>query len=642
MVGHRLGGAFFLLCLVLSVKASLAQQPTVPRELLLFMEVPTVVTAAKRAQPLTKAPVAITVLTAEEIRQSGATTIPDLLRSVPGLDVARLTATDVNITARGLNGFTANRMQLLIDGRWVSEELNGTVPWHQLPISIEEIERIEIVRSPASALYGDRAFGGIVHIITKSPEALKGTSISATGGDFGTALGSLIHADGVGKLRYKVSVGYDRTNQFPNPLMEISSDKKGRENLIGHFLVSYQLGEHSEVSLSSGINRFNGRDIVSGVITRTMDQGELWFVRLNSNLADFKAQYVFNRFDVRGTTSLFSQGRRGGEISGSFLADSHQLELQHSVDVGRRNILTGGLSYRFNTFDSMVLVGGGQDQHLFGIFLQDEYSPFENVTATVGVRVDTHPEAGVTVSPRGSLVYTPWANHTFRLSIGSAFRNPTIFENFELADLPTGLPPPLPATTIVRGNKDLDPEELASFELGYQTHLFKRLKARLDLFYSRFDQSIELEPVDPSQPTLLTFFNRKGHSQVGGELALEVLITEGLKGFVNYSYQDRDIDDPEVPGMAPRHKANLGLNLSLKNGFSANLLIHHVGEGHGAPGSVDPYTLVNLRLAQRFKLLGHEAEAAIQAFNLFNDVHREFPGGDLIERRVSGTIRYRF
>ncbi|MFN3477293.1 MAG: TonB-dependent receptor plug domain-containing protein, partial [Candidatus Methylomirabilales bacterium] len=578
-------------------------------------------------------PSAIMVITTEEIRQSGATTIPDLLRSVPGVDVARTTASDVNVTARGLNGFTANRMQLLIDGRLVSEELTGTLPWHQLPISLEEIERIEIVKSPASALYGDRAFGGIVHIITKSPEALKGISLSATGGDSGTALGSLIYADVVGKLRYKVSIGYDRTNQFPNPLTGISSDQEGRENFLGHFLISYQLGERSEVSLSGGINRFQVRDTPFEV-SRSLGEGGLGFVKVNYRLAGFRAQYVFHRLD--------SQARGSDPIGGSTLADSHQIELQHSVDVGERNILTGGMSYRLNTFDSTVLLGVHRAQHLFGLFLQDEYSPFDNLTATVGVRIDTHPEAGLTVSPRGSLVYTPWDHHTFRASIGSAFRNPTIFENFLLAELPTGLPPPGPATARIEGNRDLEPEELVSFELGYQALLFKRFKARLDLFYSRFVRSIELEPVNPLGPPVLSFVDRDGGRILGGEVGLEVLIAEGVRGFGNYSYQDRNGADPGVLGMVPRHKANLGFHLSLKNGFSANLLLHYVGESHGASGRLGAYMLVNPRLAQRFKVLGHEVEAALQAFNLLNDVHRELPGGDLLERRVSGTLRFRF
>jgi outer membrane receptor protein involved in Fe transport len=110
-----------------------------------------------------------------------------------------------------------------------------------------------------------------------------------------------------------------------------------------------------------------------------------------------------------------------------------------------------------------------------------------------------------------------------------------------------------------------------------------------------------------------------------------------------------------VDGIAPHHKANAGLTFSFPNGLSANILVHYIGEAEGVVDftpplrTVDPYTLVNIRLGYRFTVFGNEAEVAIQAFNLFNDVHQEFPGGagfpqggDLIERRVRGTIRYRF
>ncbi len=536
----------------------ISAQEAATRELLLFREVPTVMTATGREQPITKAPVAITIITAEEIRRSGATTIPDLLRVVPGLDVARTTATDVDIAARGLNAFNVSTLQLLIDGRPVSEDFFHTIPWHELPIAIEEIERIEIVKSPASALYGDRAFAGVVHIITKSPEVLKGTSVSVTGGDFGTALSSVIHADVVGRLKYKIAVSYDRTNQFSNPSAGISSDDKGRENFTGNFLVSYQLGERSEASLSGGINSFEKTELLEFTGVRELNKGQLGFINAKYSLGEFKAQYVFNRRDVEGE-------RLGQRIA--TLADAHQLDLRHSIELGGQNILTGGISYRFNAFDSTFLIGRQHEQHLFAVFLQDEYTLFDDLTATLGVRVDRHPEAGTTLSPRGSLVYTPWLNHTFRASIGTAFRNPTITENFLSLDIPAG-----PVTVTLLGNRDVKPMKLVAYELGYQTLLFDRLKTRLDLFYNDFQRSIEARPVNPSDPTLLTIVNTKAFSTVGGELSLEFLITKELTGFANYSYQDRKADDPAVPGVVPRHKANAGFTFSLPNDFSTTLL----------------------------------------------------------------------
>jgi iron complex outermembrane recepter protein len=624
-------GAGLSILLIFGGSPLTAQEPAPPRELLLFREVPTVITATGREQALTQAPAAVTVITAEQIRQSGATNLPDVLRSVSGLDVARVTATNANVAARGLNGFISNVLQLLIDGRPANDDFAGFPPWFELPLSLEEIDRIEIVKSPSSALYGDRAFGGVVHVITKRPEALNGTSVAVTGGDFGTAIGSVIHGGEARRFAYKVSLGYDRTNQFPNPEAGVSSDDLGQENFFGNFLVAYRLAERSEISLSAGLTHFERLNTLSASGLRSRNRGELGYVQGIYRLGDFKAQYVLNALDAEGSNLNIRTSTR-------FLA--HQLDLQHSVYLGR-HVVTGGTSLHFNDFESGLLVGGEQDQLLFGVFVQDEYRLRDDLTTTVGVRLDTHPEAGTSVSPRASLVYTPWRDHTFRASIGTGFRNPTVFENFVSLRTPTGLSPPAPSTVELVGNPNVDPMRLVSYEVGYQTFLFDRVRATVDLFYSDFDDSLEARP-DLADPTRLTIVNTDAFSTIGGELGLEVLITEHLKGFVNYSYQDRMVDDPTVPGVVPHHKANAGLTLALQSGFSATLLVHYVGEAEGASRRVDPYTLVNVRLAQRFKVLGQEAELAIQVFNLFDDVHREMPRGDLIERRISGTFRVHF
>ncbi|HKY09430.1 MAG TPA: TonB-dependent receptor plug domain-containing protein, partial [Candidatus Binatia bacterium] len=160
-----------------------------PEDLLLN---PYVITPVRREQRLNQAPSTTTIITAEEICRSGVSNIPDLLRMVPGLDVFRTSASDVNITARGLNSRLAHRMQVYIDGRSVYEDFLNLVFWHELPISLQEIERIEIVKSPISALYGANAFSGVIHIITKSPQALEGTQVTQTAGNAGTNITNVI------------------------------------------------------------------------------------------------------------------------------------------------------------------------------------------------------------------------------------------------------------------------------------------------------------------------------------------------------------------------------------------------------------------------------------------------------------------
>ncbi|MBI3328301.1 MAG: TonB-dependent receptor [Nitrospinae bacterium] len=312
----------------------MAQQQAMPRELLLFKEVSTVVSATGREQPLTQSPSAITVITAEEIRHSGATSLPELLRGVPGLDLFRTSASGVSIAARGLNLEDRSRIQVLIDGLSVYEDVSAVLFWHQIPIPLDEIERIEIVRSPATALYGDKAFAGVVHILTKSPEALQGTQVSGTLGDAGTGIVNLIHAGVAGNLSYKASMGYDRTEQFPNPAVGRAHGELGRADTRGHFQVNYTLPQGSQVALSGGIDAFDRREVLPAGPFQAVVAGGLSFLKASYAVGDFKAQLSYNRFDVDIRSESFFE-----DIAAT--VNVYQVKLQHSLALGRTNVLTG-------------------------------------------------------------------------------------------------------------------------------------------------------------------------------------------------------------------------------------------------------------------------------------------------------------
>jgi iron complex outermembrane receptor protein len=610
------------------------------------MTVPTVVTPTRRPQPLTRAPSNITVITAEDIRLSGATNIPDILRNVPGLDYFRVSVSDVNVAGRGLNERAANRLQVFIDGRSVLQDLFNLVFWEELPVSLEEIERIEVVTGPVSTLYGTNAFSGVVQIFTKSPEELRGTHVIARGGTGDTFAGTLMHADIRGPLAYKFVIEYDRANNYPNPALGRTGDELGLENFRGSALLQYRPDPDTLISISGGADGFD-RDVDPGFGSSAQPglglifaQGALGYAMATFARGNFKAQVAYNRLDTNLQSNLLPQ-------EGPAVVDTVQTDLQHSLIPAEQHVLTGGLSYRFVRANAPVLLGPEvREQNLFGAFLQDEFSPHADLTLTAGLRVDTHPDAGVNVSPRGSIVYTPWEHHFFHASVGTAFQNPSIVENFMSLNVPTGLP--APPTLRISGNRSLVAEEIIAYELGYRGLWFDRLKVRLDLFYNDFGRFITLAP---SGPGAFTFQNLPGGFGYGGEVGVEAFLTDWLRGFANYSYQEMQAD-PQVLGLAPHHKGNVGLFATLPSGFSATLILHVVGEAESISlpfpaGSVqirsDAYAQVDARVAYRFSLFGADTELALSATNLFNDPHQEItPGGDTITRRVIGWLRVRF
>lgn len=602
---------------------------------------PIVIGPDRLPKPLNKS-LSTTVLTAEDIRRSGATNIPDLLRNVPGLDFFRLSASEVNITARGLNRRLAHRMQVFIDGRSVYEDFLNLVFWHELPISLHEIDRIEISKSPAAALFGANAFSGVIHIITKPPEALKGTLLSQSAGNAGTNVTDVIHAGVVDNFSYKMSFEHDQTNHFSNSYTGKSDNERGRYDYRGHGFAEYKFSGGSRVSLAAGIDRFD-RDFDPGLTDTLIGRpvpvyanGGLGFVKLNYSLSDLKFQFVWDRIDFDGTSAIFSR-------KASVLIDTYKLDGQDSWRWSENNVLTAGASYQFSKFDSEFLIGKERRQNRFAFFLQDEYAPMKDLTFSLGLRVDTHPETGVHAAPRGSVVYSPWDNHIFRASIARAYRNPSIIENFVNFGIfgstaNCGQPH---LELRVCGNRNFDAEEITSYELGYQFLIPKQLTATIDLFYNRLDHMSPGSVLNPAKREF-EVLRGGGGSIYGGEIGLQYLLTDWLKGFTNYSYQERDFHNHDLMGVGANHKGNVGLNFTLAKGLEADVFVNALSRSKQSPGSVAPYSMLHLRLGYQFELMGAKGNVGLAVFNLPNDKHRETPKAGLIERRITGGLQLKF
>lgn len=193
---------------------SLSAEPS--RELLLFQEIPTVFTVSKKEQAISESPSAVSIITEEDIRAYGAANIPDLLRNVPGVDVMAISATDYNVNVRGFNKDASHKLLVLIDGRSVNLDFMGIVLWESLPVTMEEIKRIEIVKGPGSAIWGGNAYSGIINIVTKRPLEALGTTASLSSGEKNTQIGSVIHADRKGSTSYMISAGWKQEDNWDN------------------------------------------------------------------------------------------------------------------------------------------------------------------------------------------------------------------------------------------------------------------------------------------------------------------------------------------------------------------------------------------------------------------------------------------
>ncbi|MBH0203143.1 MAG: TonB-dependent receptor, partial [Nitrospira sp.] len=180
----------------------------------LYLKEETVSIASRYEQPISKAPSDVYVITDEDIRNSGATDIPTLLRQIPGMEVMQTSAVDFNVSVRGSNQLLANKVLVLVDGRSIYIDQSGQVLWKFLPVALTEVKRIEVLKGPASALYGFNAFDGVVNIITKSPEEMRGTTLQVAGGGLGTILTTGVHAGTVGNWGYRLSGGHEQNQRW--------------------------------------------------------------------------------------------------------------------------------------------------------------------------------------------------------------------------------------------------------------------------------------------------------------------------------------------------------------------------------------------------------------------------------------------
>ena len=645
----------------------------VSNDLELLKEEETVSIASRYEQPISQAPSNVYVVTDEDIRLSGATDLPTILRRIPGLEVMQMTGADFNVSARGANQPFANKMLVMVDGRSIYLDVQGNVFWKSLPITIPEIKRIEVLKGPASAMYGFNAFDGVINIITKSPEEMKGTTLQFGGGEQGTASSAAVHAGTIGKFGYRLSVGRDQTQQW--------RERNALAFRAHKFNVQtdYALSSRSKLQISGGLVETNRYDGQVGEVTSNSIRPSFGYANAVYEQGDFLIRAWWSGYTDHATisplpqlTDFLSVTDRNGVSTNPFSGNTYNVDVQHAVNLGSTNRLLYGANYRHNSLSSPAIDQFSRESRL-GLFLQDEWRATAAITIVAGLRYDLHTQINGTWSPRVAILYQPIEGHTFHLSGSAAYRPPTLFESHQdqrvTTTIPTGVPfPPSVSTTVpVTGATGLAPEQISSYEAGYQGWYWKhRLRVRADLFYNHISDVIGSRPLAGGASG---FVNDPGSADIyGGEAGIEFLARRWLSGFANYAYEEIGQSfSGTVRRGAPRSKVSAGVRTEWENGLSGEISYYYVGAatypiaqsftllasipttGVTTPGDrVGSYNLLNLRAGYRFwqekAAAGYmrDAEVAVSVFNALNDEHKEHPLGDLIGRRVMGWLTVRF
>jgi len=656
--------------------ASLARADVPPRyaaaslsaELALFTQEELAVTASRVEKPVSESPSATTVITREEIRRSGATHIPELLRYVAGIDVATVSPGHSEVNIRGMNKALSPRTLVLVDGRTVFVNAQGYTPWEAIPVAIEDIKRIEIVKGPVEALYGSPALNGVINIITRDPSEVKGVESNTSLGTQNTQRQTLLTGGTIGeKWAYKLAGEYSHIGTFQG--LRRDAWQSGTGILIHSYLekhamfrqmfngaVSYDFHENSKLLFSGGLNN-SGFLFLSDPSTGMGPMSDFArFLKLDySNLKPeegrgFRWQAFWNSDTMIAITNYLNQEAHINTYDSSF---------QYNFPFGKRNNILWGGGVRYEQLDSNIFDPNFEvEKTLFGwnFFLQDEVKLLDHLTFFGTVRLDRHPKTDLNWAYRASLLYKPEKEHVFWLTQGRTFRNPTATESMvNLQYTMPGGAAPLDLLVGTISNGEVEPELMDSIELGYRGLIFERIKPEVSIFYNQLRDYICAQQGTPVlvlalPPYMYVPANEGNHGRVdimGAEAGFTYLVTDWLKAFANYTYQhvNRKLDIL-LDDASPQDKANIGASFTLdrdEHKYMLDVFTTIVGP-YSTPLTTGgakntQYYLTNMRAGYTYK---DWADFSVYVYNLFKDVHRELQGGQDLGRRVIGKCSLKF
>lgn len=593
----------------------------------------TIVTASKRPQKLSDAPVAATVITAEEIAASGARSIPELLRTVPGLDVMQSTSTTYDVCARGLNEVGTNAMLVLVDGRSVYVDLYGIVVWDQLSVCLEDIQAIEVILGPGSAMHGANAFAGVINILTFSPDEKPGNSVRAMVSTLGESYGSLRHADRHGKLSWKLTSAWDRSTDWQDDVVEA-------ENARVDGQLRLDLPGDAQLAVGGGHN--NGRTPVIPAGAPLLADGTNSYARADYTRGDLLVRWYTNDWSAR----IVPRDPLLDGLSTRFESRLHDVEVKHALPLAQGHHLLWGGSYRHQTTHHGRL-GTDHDEDIAAVYVLEEWRLRHDLLLSAGLRYEHHSLVGGHLSPRGGLVYRPADHHHLRLSFSRAFRNPSYLEAHWSAQIEVA--PGLLET--LRGDPDNQSEEIDALELGYQGLIHDGLLLTAAVFMHRLDRLISVETLStfpsppapmPGIPSEEAFLNADAWDAIGGEVSVQADPASWLRVTGHYAHVTLEDADTGAPvGQAPANSAALSARLRA----GANQHVQLTGRWRGAPSGPDADTgdqpLV-LDAAWQVQVPGAAHRVTVGVDNLTDQRYRDQPLGIEHRRRWLTSVTVNF
>ena len=624
-----------------------------------------VTSVSKREQSLSRTAAAVFVINQEDIRRSGATNIPDLLRMAPGVNVEQIDANAWAISIRGFNSRYSNKVLVLIDGRTVYTPSFSGVFWEHLDMPLENIERIEVIRGPGATVWGANAVNGVISIFTKSSRDSQGGLVTAGGG-------SQVHA--LGLVQYGGTLGKRGTYRVFGKYFDIGNAAMADGSPAADHWMRVHGGFRSDWDLSSRDSLMVQGDLFANEASQTRRSGFIQtpFDRIFNQSLDATGGDVLARWThtlANGSqTSLqaYYDTYRRTDLGVPETLRTFDLDFQHHISAGDRHDIVWGLGYRVSRSAlspgyAIAFSPPSRTDSLYSVFLQDEIRVSDSLWFTIGCKLEHNAYTGLETEPSVRLAWSPpGSRHAIWAAASRAIRQPARLDaaaEIELATIPVSAD----SVQVLRlfGNPRIKDEQLWDYELGYRSEFTKTLSLDVTTFLSVYHHLATVEPqpmvVVPGSPVQLQvplLNDSKAHAVTyGGELSLSWHATPRWRISTGYSYLHATIrQDPSSQGLVSSVIANgfpqnmfqirSSLNLSRKTAFDQSL--YYTARLPG--GSIPGHARLDLRLARQ---LGESAEISLVGQNLLRPRSAEYGDsygiiGTQSVRSVYGQITFRF
>jgi len=601
-----------------------------------FDEIPIVLSPARLEQPANESPIATTVIDRAMIEASGATDIPELLRLVPGMAVGYQDDLSVTASYHGLSGGYSRRMQVQIDGRTVYDPIAGLLPWQNLAIVIDDIERIEIIRGPNAATHGANAFLGIISIKTRQSSSDKGIYANISHGTNGIRKRTLRYGHAGDRVDYKVTMESRENDGFAS-IPDTSEIKRAI------FRSDIRLTNSDTIIAQAGISNLEGENCCpfSPVHILKVENSfqQLKWLHKTSNNNELRFQMFHNSFTVTEDWET-----RGLVYDRDTKADRYDFELQHTIAFGLKHRLVWGAGYRQDTTSDIISFNTTEKQKIdiYRGFISAESQLTQNIILNTGVMIEKHSFVGTDYSPRTSLNYHFLPNHTFRTSYSRAFRNPVLVEEkgsstFKDADGNV-------VFTLFDASGGLDHEQIDSLEVGYYGRAPKQ-KTTIDIKVYRDNITNLIRSFSDPVTRAIDFRNRDWADIYGAELQIVYQPKLRTRIYSTYSYEivkSSDLDG-NFSDTAPTHKFSLLALHRLSNGIEGSAAYYYNSDMQWLGSDpVDSYSRIDFRLAKYFHFNKTDADIAIVVQNVLDKKIADFDPDSTVNRRAYLTATVHF